>query len=194
MRVVFMWWLCGMVAALIASHHRHQSLGWVLLRVLGGPWALGVVLLPSREGRARAAARAQIVAGEVRTCPSCATTIRVDAVTCRACHCQVPPLQPARLPVAVFLADAPRAHAWLTQHPAGFVLQCDRQRRAMLLHRATCPRSRQPRALSTPTGEDLGPPVIQVCSLSAPALRSWAMRQGHPGTPPTCRQCGADVG
>src|SRR5262249_60204318 len=92
----------------------------------------------------------------------------------RPCPCQAPPVQPARPPAAVLPADAPRAHAWLTQHPAGFVLQCDRQRRAMLLHRATCPRSRQPRALSTPTGEELGPPVIQVCSLSAPALLSSA--------------------
>jgi hypothetical protein len=74
------------------------------------------------------------------------------------------------------------------------VLQCDRQRRAMCLHRATCPRSRQPRALATPTGEDLGPPVIQVCSLSAPALRSWAARQGHSSKPQPCRQCGADAG
>jgi hypothetical protein len=194
MRVVFLWWFCGMVAALMAWHHGRRSMGGCLLHLLGGPWALVVVLLPSREGRAQAHAHAQVVAGDVRLCPACATPIRVDAVTCRSCRREVPPLQPALLPVEVFLANAPRAHAWLTQHPAGFVLQCDRQRRAMSLHRATCPRSRQPRVLSTPTGESLGPPVIQVCSLSAPAIQAWATRQGHPGTLQMCRQCGEDVG
>jgi hypothetical protein len=194
MRVIFLWWLCGMVAALMAWHHGRRHLGWCLLHLLGGPWALVMVLLPSREGRAQAGARTQVVAGEVRTCPSCATRIRVDAATCGSCHRDVPPLQPAVLPVEVFLANAQQAHAWLVQHPAGFVLQCDRQRRTMILHRATCPRSRQPRVLSTPTGEALGPPVIQVCSLSAPALQAWATRQGHPDKPQRCRQCGEDVG
>ena len=193
MRFVFIWWLCGMVAALLAWHHGRRSMGWGLLHLLGGPWALVMGLLPSREGRAHAGARAQVVVGDVRTCPSCAATIWVDAVTCRSCHREIPPLQPALLPVEVFLADAPRAYAWLTRRPAGFVLQCDRQRRAMLLHRATCPRSRQLHALTTPTGEDLGPPVIQVCSLSTPALQSWATRQGHQSKLQTCRHCGADV-
>jgi hypothetical protein len=190
MRVVCIWWLCGMVAALLAARHGRRSMGWLLLSLLGGPWALVVALLPSREVHVHARTRAQGIAGACRTCPWCAKTIRVEAVTCRSCHRAVPPLQPALLPVEVFLADAPRVHAWLTQHADGFVLQCDRQRRAMILHRATCPRSRQPRALSTPTGECLGLPVIQVCSRSAPALQAWATQQGHPGTPQTCTHCG----
>ena len=78
MRFVFIWWLCGMVAALLAWHHGCRSMGWGLLHLLGGPWALVMGLLPSREGRAHAGARAQVVVGDVRTCPSCAATIWVD--------------------------------------------------------------------------------------------------------------------
>ena len=193
MRVVFVWWFCGMVAAIMASHKGRRGVGWLLLNLLCGPCALIVALLPSREARERARARAQGVASDYRTCPYCAEAIRVAAVKCRYCHSEVPPLQPALLPVEVFLDNEQLSHAWLTQHPEGFVLQCDRQRRSMIIHRATCAIRHQPSALPMQPGEFLGQQALQVCSLSAHALRAWATRQGSQGKPQTCTECGWEI-
>jgi len=93
-----LWGLCGMAAAVIATCKRRRMTAWCLLGVLLGPFALLVAVLPSPAALARREAPLNGQAGAYRPCPFCAEAIRVEAITCRYCQRDVPPLATAAEP------------------------------------------------------------------------------------------------
>ena len=98
MGYVVLWGLCGMAAAVLATRKGRRRTAWCLLGVLLGPVALLVAVLPSPAARARRAAPLSGQAGTSRPCPFCAEAIRVEAITCRYCQRDVPPLTTAAAP------------------------------------------------------------------------------------------------
>ena len=97
MEWLFLWLICGIASAVIASNKGRSGLGWFLLGMLMGPFGLMVALLPSREDQAQREVRMTGQAGDYRKCPYCAEAIRVEAVKCRYCQSEIAPLTP-RLP------------------------------------------------------------------------------------------------
>ena len=65
----------GMVASIIANGKGRNSLGWFLIGMFLGPFALVVVFLPPVERE-----------GMFAQCPACREVIRADAGACRYCH------------------------------------------------------------------------------------------------------------
>lgn len=96
--VIFFWFWFGAISAYIAAGKSRNVYAWFLLGfifpVLGIIAAL-VVGPPTRkvDEQGRAAAVALGESADYRKCPFCAEAIRKEAVKCRYCQSDVPPLE-----------------------------------------------------------------------------------------------------
>lgn len=80
--------LIGLIPAAIASNKGHNFIGWWIFGSL-----LFIVALPVALLIAPAEAHNKIV-GVTRKCPFCAESVKRDAIVCRFCGRDLPPLDP----------------------------------------------------------------------------------------------------
>lgn len=86
------WALFAVFSAAIAGSKNRSVVIWFLLGVLFGPFALLVAFMPKLEDADVADARRRGESDEHRKCPQCAEIIRREAVRCRYCSAEIPPL------------------------------------------------------------------------------------------------------
>lgn len=76
------WVLFGIGAAIAASNKGRSSLGWLVLGVLLGPFALLYVLLVPAI---KSGGTSSLLEDETKICPHCAEAIKLAAKKCRFC-------------------------------------------------------------------------------------------------------------
>jgi hypothetical protein len=88
--ILFIWLGSALVTAVIASSKGRNSLGWLFLGVLFGPLAVLAVAIAGTDQRREQ--RAGLQSGKLRACPACAEAIKSEAVRCKHCGVEVPPV------------------------------------------------------------------------------------------------------
>lgn len=109
---VFVWLLCGVIAAAIYSRKGRPGAAAFIVGVLLGPLGVLLALLSSTD--TAAVERAALASGASKKCPHCGEIVRAEASVCRYCQ--------RDLPAQVAQTARPRA---VTNGQGGFVCsQC----------------------------------------------------------------------
>ena len=84
-------WLCfGFTTAVVASNKGRSTGAWFVYGVALGPFALVHALVTHRNTEAVEARETE--SGAQRKCPACAELVKRDAIICRFCRTELPPL------------------------------------------------------------------------------------------------------
>ena len=106
MELLFFWILCGIATGFIGAQRGGIACAWLAIGLLLGPIGLLMAFAAGPAGKAH------------RTCPFCAETVKREALVCRFCGRDLPPLDevprtaPERHPIQVApsCSPAPSSH------------------------------------------------------------------------------------
>jgi len=84
MLYVFIWIICGFIAAAIYKNKGRSAGAAFIVGVLLGPIGIILVLLSSND--TAALERQQLATGQAKKCPHCGEMIRPEATICRFCQ------------------------------------------------------------------------------------------------------------
>ncbi|MDF0731016.1 hypothetical protein P0Y43_09800 [Pseudomonas entomophila] len=96
--ILFFWFWCGAICAYVAAGKSRSAYAWFVIGFVFPIVGIIALVLLGRPEKALDA-RSKEVAIEIgesadyRKCPFCAEAIRKEAVKCRCCHSDVPPLE-----------------------------------------------------------------------------------------------------
>lgn len=87
---IAIWILCGIAAAITLSNKGRSGCGGFLLGFLLGP--IGLVIALVMKADQGVLDGQQVRSGAARTCPSCAEVVKIEALKCKHCGADLPPM------------------------------------------------------------------------------------------------------
>jgi hypothetical protein len=81
--ILLIWFLFGLVSAIVAQGKGRSGCGWFTLGVLLGPF--GLLLAFAVGSNSRAIEDSAVRSGDMKKCPACAELIKREAKKCRYC-------------------------------------------------------------------------------------------------------------
>lgn len=88
MGFVFLWIVCGIISAMIASNKGRSTAGWFFVGLLFGPLGIVAALVVSADHQALKDKKVSI--GSHRKCPMCAEMVLAEAKICKYCKSDLP--------------------------------------------------------------------------------------------------------
>jgi hypothetical protein len=88
----WLWLMCGIAAAIVASNKGRSGFGWFFLGFFLGPFGFILSLIVSKN--ATALEKSAIQSGAMKKCPFCAELVKVEAALCKHCGKELPEIVP----------------------------------------------------------------------------------------------------
>ncbi len=86
--IAILWFVCGLIAAIVATNKGRSGCGWFLVGVLLGPLGFILALVVSRNEPE--IEKRSIQSGDLKKCPFCAELVKREAVVCKHCGRDLP--------------------------------------------------------------------------------------------------------
>lgn len=83
MELIVIWLLFAVFSAVLASGKNRSGVGWFFVGLFFGPFGLLVAFLPRLES---------LQSDALRSCPFCAEQVMRDAIVCKHCGRDIPPV------------------------------------------------------------------------------------------------------